>query len=263
MTIEARRIPRGVGAVLLALALVFVAAAPSAMADTIYPVNKISGASFDNGSADGFSSTRGDCTLLANLIPVVVPGVACDVTNEPNATDGAGLPGALPGSLESRYHTVADGLAAIPPLALITGDGRIRSGSFTVGASGAATLLWDRRALIDAVIAIGGQGTYTFSLVNETAGTTTALGSETLTRNVLIKTVDTGWQTLQAPITTPVVAGSTYHLQIDTHFQDQIVAAAESSFTFRFDNIRFRVADGTPTFVSAPTVFTDPATAIG
>jgi hypothetical protein len=43
MTIEARRISRRAGATLLALALTLIAAAPSAMADTIYPDNKAHG----------------------------------------------------------------------------------------------------------------------------------------------------------------------------------------------------------------------------
>ena len=41
MTIEARRIQRGVGATLLALALILIAAVPQARADTIYPVNDL------------------------------------------------------------------------------------------------------------------------------------------------------------------------------------------------------------------------------
>ena len=66
----------------------------------------------------------GECTLLANLLPIVIPGVVCDVSNQHNATDGAGLPGAPPGSIESEYRTVVDGLAIIPPLALLVGEGR-------------------------------------------------------------------------------------------------------------------------------------------
>jgi hypothetical protein len=263
MTIEARRIPRGVSATLLALAFILIAAVPSAMADTIYPINKLSGASFDNGSADGFSSAADSCTLLPNLLPITLPGVVCGVQNTTNPTDGAGLPAATPGSIQSEFSAVADGLAIIPPLTLLRGNGTFRSAPFAVSGSGQGRLTWDRRALINALIAIGGTGNYTFFLVDDTTSTTTSLAFEQLTRNVLLKPVDTGWQTLAAPNTVAVVAGRTYHLEIRTVFTDQVLTAAENTFTFRFDNIRFRVADGTGTFVSAPTVFTDDATNIG
>ena len=49
MTIEARRIQRGVGASLLALALILIAAVPIAHADTIYPDNVITGSHFSTG----------------------------------------------------------------------------------------------------------------------------------------------------------------------------------------------------------------------
>jgi hypothetical protein len=256
MTIEARRVHRGVSGALLALALVLLAAAPVAQADTIYPINQAQGASFDNGSADGFADAGSDCTLLVNLLPIVIPGVVCEVDNQPNATDGAGDP---PGSLESKYRTVADGLAIIPPLTLLQGNGLYQSTPFTISRSGPTTLSYDRRAILNALLAIGGQGSYTISLVDESTSTSTPLASETLQRNALINEVDTTWQTLTGAATT-VTGGHTYRLDIRTQFQDQLVVAAQSTFTFRFDNIRLRVADGTTTFVSKPTVFTDDAT---
>lgn len=261
MTIEARRVHRGVSGILLALALVLLATAQVAQADTIYPTNQISGTSFDSG-ADGFADGGGSCTLLANLLPIVIPEVVCDVTNSHNATDGAGLPAAPVGSIESEYRSVVSGLAILPPLSLLEGKAKFRSEPFTIAATGPGTLLFDRRAILDAVLAIAGQGSYTITLVNEAGGARTPLVSETLTRNTLINQADTGWQTLQAPSTVPVTALERYHLEIDTLFQDQVVVAAQNTFTFRFDNIRFRVADGTGTFVSKPTVFTDEATEI-
>ncbi len=261
MTIEARRVHRGVSGALLALALVLLATAQVAQADTIYPTNQISGTSFDSG-ADGFADGGGSCTLLANLLPIVIPEVVCDVTNTHNATDGAGLPAAPVGSIESEYRSAASGLAILPPLSLLEGKGKFRSEPFTIGATGPGTLLFDRRAILDAVLAISGQGNYTITLVNEAGGARTPLVSETLTRTTLVNQVDTGWQTLQAPSAVPVTALESYHLEIDTLFQDQIIVAAQNTFTFRFDNIRFRVADGTGTFVSKPTVFTDEATLI-
>ncbi len=68
MTIEARRIPRGVGAILLALALIFIAAVPTAMADTIYPDNKITGASFDAG-LDGWTEFTNECAAARHRAP--------------------------------------------------------------------------------------------------------------------------------------------------------------------------------------------------
>lgn len=265
MTIEARRVQRCVSGALLALALVLLAAVPVAQADTIYPDNKVTGTSFDNGSADGFASTRSDCTLLSGIFPmppIVVPGVLCEVTNTTNSTDGAGTP---PGSLVSKYRTVADGLAVIPALTLIQGNGTISSSPFTVTGTGPATLSYDRRVIFDAIVAIAGQASHTVYLVNDaTPLVRQSLNTETLTRNVLVipPRVDTGWQTLSAPGTFPVTAGSTYHLEIDTQFQDQLLIAAQSTTSIGFDNIRLRVADGTPGYVSKPTAITDPATNI-
>jgi hypothetical protein len=256
MTIDAR-VRRGVGVALLTLALILLATMSVAQADTIYPDNKITGTSFDNGSADGFASTGTSCTLLANLLPIVVPNVLCSVQQEPNATEGAGSP---PGSLDVKFNSVVNGLAFIPPLALFTGKGTLRSPSFTVSDSGPATLLFDRRAILDAIIAIGGEGSYTFVLVNESAGGETPLAYEKLVRSTLLRKVDTGWQTLSGAAV-PVTAGQRYRLEIRTLFQDQVLTGALSStFRFLFDNIRLRVADGTPTFSAPPTVFTDDAT---
>jgi hypothetical protein len=256
MTIDAR-VRRGVGVTLLALALILVATASVARADTIYPDNKITGTSFDNGSSDGFASGGTSCTLLANLLPIVVPDVLCSVQQAPNATEGAGSP---PGSMEVKFSSVVNGLAFIPPLALFQGKGTLRSPSFTASASGPATLLFDRRAILDAIIAIGGEGSYTFVLVNESSGGETPLAYEKLVRSTLIRRVDTGWQTLSGPAVA-VTGGQRYRLEIRTLFQDQVLTGALSNtFRFLFDNIRLIVADGTSTFSEPPTVFTDDAT---
>jgi hypothetical protein len=258
MTIDAR-VRRGVGVTLLTLALILLAAVSVAQADTIYPDNKITGTSFDNGSADGFASAGTSCTLLANLLPIVVPDVLCSVKQEPEATDGAGSP---PGSMGVRFDSVVNGLAFIPPLTLFQGKGTLRSPSFTVGGGGPATLLFDRRAILDAIIAIGGEGSYTFVLVDESSATETPVVYEKLVRSTLIRRVDTGWQTLSGPAV-GVIAGHRYRLEIRSLFQDQVLTGALSnSFRFFFDNIRLRVADGTPTFSAPPTVFTDDATDI-
>ena len=260
MSNQAGRISRVARAGLLVLALTLCAAVPTAQADTIYPDNKVTGTSFDNGSADGFASTRSDCTLLINLLPIVVPGVLCEVTNTTNPTEGAGTP---PGSLVSKYRTVADGLAAIDPLTLIQGNGTISSSPFTVTTSGVATLSYDRRLIFDAIVALGGTGTHSVFLIDETTpGPPQLLNAETLSRDVLIARVDTGWQTLSQPGTVAVTANSIYRLEFRTQFEDQLLTAAQSTTSIGFDNIRLRVADGTPGFVSKPTAITDPATNI-
>ena len=195
MTIEARR-TRGVSAVLLALAFILIAAVPAAMADTTYPAGGISGTTFDNGSADGFSSAAASCALLPNLIPIPLPASVCQVQNTVSDTDGAGLPGAPPGAIQSKFTTAANALSAIPPLTLIEGNGTIRSPTFTVSGSGPATLLYDRRAIFDALLSLGVQATHSIVLVNETANTSTTLKSETLTVNNLLAPVTTPWSTL-------------------------------------------------------------------
>ncbi len=261
MTTEARRIKRGVGATLLALAFTLIAAVPMAQADTIYPINQLGGATFDNGSADGFTATANSCTLLPLLLPITIPGVLCTVANTTNPTDGAASPPDLPGSIESKATLAAQGLAVIPPLTLIGAEGGFRSQSFTVTDDGPATLSFDRRAIFDAVLALGDEARYEISLVRESTNVSTQLAAETVPANVILTPVDTGWDPGIGG-TTPVVADESYHLRIDTHFQTQLLAAALNNKTLRFDNIALRVDDDTPTFVSAPTAITDPATNI-
>lgn len=255
MTIEARRIQRGAGAALLALALILIAAVPNARADTIYPDNQLSGTTFDLG-ADGWASTREECELLPNLLPLTSPDVLCEVRNTHDPTHGNPA-----GSLKSEFRSVVSGLAEIPPLSLFEGDGTISSPQFTVTGSGPATLRYDRRALINALISINGQGTYTFVLVNDSTPGEQPLATETVVGNTLLfpPTFDSGFATMTAP-SVPVTGGQTYRLEIRTTFTQQVLQAAQGTFTFFFDNISLRVADGTPTFVSAPTAITDPAT---
>lgn len=255
MMIEARRIQRGVGASLLALALILIAAVPSARADTIYPDNQLSGSTFDLG-ADGWSSAADECELLPNLLSIPTPDVLCEVRNTHDATHGN-----PPGSLESEFRSTVGGLAAIPPLSLFEGRGTISSPQFTVTGSGPATLRYDRQAMIDALISINGQGTYTFVLVNDTTPGEQPIATETVVGNTLLvpPSFDTGFATMTAPAV-PVTGGQTYRLEIRTAFSQQVLQAAQGTFTLRFDNIALRVADGTPTFVSAPTAITDPAT---
>ena len=261
MNTKARRISRGVGATLLALAFSFVAAVP-ASADTIYPINQLGGAQFDNGSADGFTAQPQDCQLLPLLLPITIPGVLCSVVNTTNPTDGAASPPDPPGSIESRNNVAVNALAVIPPLTVIRGRGGFRSQSFTIAGSGVGTLSYDRRAIFDAVLAISDNANYQIVLVREPTNTETVLGGETITATVLLTPSDTGWDTLGALVTPALTAGDSYHLEIRTQFDTTIAAAALNSKTLRFDNIALRVDDTTPTFVSPPTAITDPATGI-
>ena len=262
MTTESRRLPRGVSAILLTLAFTLIAVVPSAQADTIYPINDLTGASFDNGSADGFAGTSA-CFLLPNLLSVPVATPLCEVTQTTNPTDGAGNPPNPPGSLESRFEPAANAFAAAPAQ-ILRGTGTFRSLPFTIGGTGPlpATFNFDRRAIAEAVLSLGDSGSYTITLVNESTSGTQTLATETISEALtLLSPVDSGWQ--PRPQSTPtVVAGSTYRIEIATLFQTQIAVAALNRFTLRFDNIRLRVQDGTPTFVSPPTAITDPATNI-
>lgn len=258
MQIEARRLRLGARATLLALALFLTAAVPIAHADTIYPDNQLAGTTFDLG-ADGWFSVSEECMLLDGLLPIDSPDVACEVQNTHNGTEGNPA-----GSLESRFRSVANGLASIPPLAIFEGTGTISSPSFAVTGSGDATLKFDRRAFVDAVVALGTEGEYTFNLVNETTPGTQQLATETIDATLLLQppTFDSGWATTTAPAAVPVEAGQTYHIEIVTSFRGPLVDAAEATFSLFFDNVGLRVADGTPTFVSAPIAITDPATEI-
>ena len=257
MTIEARRIQRGVGAALLALALILIAAVPIARADTIYPDNQLSGSTFDLG-ADGWFAADENCQLLANLLPITVPDVLCEVDNTHDATNGNPA-----GALKSEFRSVAGGLGALDPLLLFKGKGTFLSPDFTVTGSGPATLRYDRRAMINALISLNAKGTYTFVLVNETTPGETPLVTETITASTLLipPTFDSGFASMTAPAV-PVTGGQTYHIEIRTEFEQDILQAAQGTFALFFDNIALRVADGTPTFVSAPLAITDPATEI-
>ncbi len=263
MTIEARRVQRGVSGVLLALALVLLAAVPVAQADTIYPDNKLSGTTFDNGSADGFTATADSCKLLPNLLDDLnLPGVVCGVENTTNPTDGANTPAEPPGSLQSEFKTAVNALALIPQLTVIEGKGVLRSPSFTAVGTGPATLTFQRRAIFDALLALGDEAIYDIVLVNNLSNVENLLATETIMRDVLLNQVDTGWVPKAGTAVPTVTAGQSYRLEIRTTFHTQLVVAALSTTTLRFDNISLRVADGTPTFVSPPTAITDPATNI-
>lgn len=259
MTIEARRIRRGAGASLLALALILIAAVPIARADTIYPDNVITGSHFSTGlshppagTGSGWSVVSNSCTLLIGLIPTSDPA-----TCNADTTHAAGI-GTPPGSLQQAYSPPANGLGPL----LFNATTVAESSNFTIGASGPTTFQFDRRADVQSLVNLDSHAVYTFTLVNVTAGNTRQeLFSEDLDDS---DNVFQGQLRDAAPAAgglPDVIAGNTYKIEIRTVFQTAILSAALQNTIVNFDNIRLRVQDGTPGF-GAPTVQTTPASAI-
>jgi hypothetical protein len=233
MKIQARRVSRGLSAGLLSLALILIAVVPAAQAATTYP----DAGAFTEG-ADGYSSASTSCTLLPNLLPILAPDVLCEVTNKHSETLGN-----PPGSLVSEFRSVVNGLAIIPPLSLFEGRGTLRSPSFTVTDAGRATLRFDRRAVMNALLSLNGRGTYTFVLVHESTTGERPLATETITASTLLSEFDTGWRSMLA--STVDLAAGQYRLEIRTSFRQDVLQAAQGTFKLLFDNVRLRVEDGT------------------
>ncbi|MEA2130205.1 MAG: hypothetical protein QOJ85_3096 [Solirubrobacteraceae bacterium] len=244
MTIDARRV-RGVGAILLALALILIAAVPSAMADTIYPDNKLTGTSFDSG-LDGWTAFSNNCTVLLGLIPSNDPS-----TCRADTTHAAGI-GTPPGSLQQGYEPPVNGLSPL----LFKATTTARSPQFTIAQPGTTTFQFDRRADVQALLNLDSRALYTFTLVDVTNGNTRQeLFRENLTD---ADNVFQGWLNEGLP---DAVAGHTYYIELQTVFDTAILSAALQRTIANFDNIRLRVEDGTPNF-RQPTVVTLPATDI-
>ncbi|MDP2709946.1 MAG: fibronectin type III domain-containing protein [Solirubrobacteraceae bacterium] len=256
MTFEARRIPRGVGATLLALALFLIAAVPMAQADTIYPDNVITGSHFTNGlshtpagTGSHWEEVSNSCVVLLGLLPSTNP-LVCNS----NTTHAPAI-GTPPGSLQQGYNGLLDGLGPL----LFEATARAQSSTFTMGpnvngASGEMTFQFDRRADVETILNFEGEATYTFTLQNLTAGTSQELFSERLTdaNNIFDGRLRTGL--LNA------VPGNVYRIDLETVFSCGVLCVGLQETIVNFDNLRLRVADGTPTFVSAPTAITDDAT---
>lgn len=241
MTIEARR---GVGALVLTVALLL-AVAPAAHADTIYPDNQIEGTSFFAG-ADGYATVFNGCRLLLGLIPVNDPAT-CQTMTTHNATVGN-----PPGSLEQSYQAVAN---ALSPL-LFEATAIARSPSFTVTTGGPTSFQVDRRADVLALLDLGTNATYTFTLVDVTAGgTTQVLASENVTD------ADNAFQSVLNGALPDTISGHTYYIEVKSFFRTALLSVALGRMVVDFDNVRLRVKDGTASF-GAPTAVTDPATDI-
>jgi len=245
MTTEARRVKRGGGALILTLALLLLAAVPAAHADTIYPNNQIEGTSFDAG-ADGFTTVSNGCRLLLGLIPTD-DEATCQTMTSHNPTVGN-----PPGSLEQSYQAVAN---ALSPL-LFDATAVARSPEFTVATGGPTSFQVDRRADVLALLDLGTNATYTFRLVDVTAGgTSQVLATENVTD------ADNAFQSVLNEALAPTITGHTYYIEVTTVFRTALLSVALGRMVVDFDNVRLRVKDGTPTF-GAPTVVTDPATDI-
>ena len=238
MTIEARRIQRGVGATLLALALILIAAVPIARADTIYPDNVITGSHFTTGlahppSGSAWTAFENKCTLLLGLIPVNDP-----VTCNADTTHAAGI-GTPPGSMQQGYQPPADGLHPL----LFSATTIARSSNFDIGpningATGTTTFQFDRRADVQALLNLESYAIYTFTLVDVTnGGTRQELFKERLDDS---DNVFQGWLNEGLP---PVVPGHQYYIEVETVFQTAILTAALQKTIVNFDNIRLRVED--------------------
>jgi hypothetical protein len=252
MTSEAWRIQRGVGAVLLALALIMIAAAPGARADTIYPDNVITGTDFTNGltgsGGSGWTALPATCKLLLGLIDVSNDPTTCNA----DTTHAAGI-GTPPGSLQQAYQPPAD---ALSPL-LFSATTVVVSSPFTVATGGPTTFQFDRRADVDAILDGDSHATYTWTLVDQSAGNAR--------RELFKEEIDDSDNTFRGQLNNNmpnVETGHTYHLELSTVFETGIASVALQKTITNFDNIRLRVVDGTSLF-GAPTAVTDPATDIG
>ena len=212
----------------------------------------ITGSDFTTGLAhppggSGWTAFSNTCTLLLGLIPSEEP-----VTCNTDTTAAAGI-GAPPGSMQQAYSPPADGLAPL----LLNATATARSSTFTIGAAGPTTFQFDRRADVQAILNGDSHASYTFTLVDVTAGgTRQELFRETLTD------ADNTFQGWLNEGLAPVVAGHAYYIELQTVFATGILSAALQRTIANFDNIRLRVQDGTAGF-RQPTVVTLPADEIG
>lgn len=253
MTSEVMRVPRGAGAVLLAFALFLIAAVPNAHADTIYPDNVITGSHFSTGLSHApggshYEATRTDCTLLIGLINVSNDPVTCNA----DTTHAAGI-GTPPGSLQQAYQPPADGLSPL----LFNATTIATTSTFTVATGGPTTFQFDRRADVDAILDGDSRATYTWTLIDDTAG-----GTRTELYKEVLNDSDNIFEGRLNDQMAPLVTGHTYRLELRTLFDTAILTVALQKTIANFDNIRLRVKDGTSTF-GAPTAVTDDATNIG
>ena len=268
MTIQARRLSRGVGASLLALALILIAAVPIASADTIYPDNKITGTSFDLG-LDGWSEFSNSC-ILVDVLGLEL-GIPANPTVCSPHTDHSAGHGTPPGSLEQSSEQVVSAQVLGEAHRSRPGDGH-SAVSGVHRAHGRGRDLYGRSALHRRSGAPAGHrhrgtGSVQLQLLPHrpgVAGTPLILDGDTVdvTRNE-----DPAF-TGHGPIVLPpgsVVSGHSYRIAVTTTFRaaPTLLTLIAAAYTARaqYDNVRLRVQDGTPTFGPA-TAVTEDATEI-
>ena len=254
MTTEARRLSRGVGASLFALALFMMLAVPIARADTIYPDNKITGTSFDLG-LDGWSEFSNSCVLVS-LGDDLELGVPVNPTVCSPHTDHSAGHGTPPGSLEQSSEQVVSAQALGELVGLVKGTATALSPVFVVPTGGPATFTVDRRFTVEAVLPLGitddpVRFNYNFFLQDLTAGTSLILDGDTVDINRNQDPSFTG----HGPIVLPpgsVQSGHSYRIAVTTTFRAKptVLSLIAAAYTARaqYDNVRLRVQDGTPTF---------------
>ena len=228
MTIEARRLSRGVGASLLALALILIAAVPIASADTIYPDNKITGTRFDYGlgsAGSEFSNELHRCSPLLGDIELGIP------------TDPVGLRSPHTGHSAGHRHAARIARAvqrtrpcprrcsAAPSAPSVARPRRCRRCS-SVPTGGAATFKVDRRFTVEALLPLGildrqpVRFNYNFFLVDQ-ADRRHARSSSTATRRTSTDNQTTRVHRARAhhdPMGA-VMSGHSYRIEVTTTFR--------------------------------------------
>ena len=215
----ARSATRRTGAAALAVTALLAAVAPAQGATTNYPTG---GSSF-SGGADGWTGSGTSCSLLSGV------GALCTAAN---TYDGA------KGNPAGSIATSVD--VTVNVAALFRGTGTWTSPSFTVPAGGpvtGATFQYDRRFDAGGLLSLAPSSTVDVTLVDQTAGSTSALPSETLDFG------DSVFATRGVGVPAGVLtSGHTYALQLKTTTTTTLLGAGVigQSHT-RFDNVRVAV----------------------
>jgi hypothetical protein len=205
---------------LLALTLALLGVAPAAAlagSSTTYP----SDGTFD-ANAGGWTQS-GSCALL------------CSMTSTWDNTAGVGTP---LGSLKSTFS------AAVSVLGSGTATWRSPTFAWAPATPTSATFSVQRAATVAGLLGVGGAASWSASLVDETAGTTTSLVSEPLTTAMPFS--------LKSVSVTPslLVQGHSYHLELATSMS--VVLAAVSAAAVSFDQVALTgYVPSPPTIASA------------
>ncbi|MDQ5833654.1 MAG: hypothetical protein M3550_11475 [Actinomycetota bacterium] len=206
------------GTAALAATALLAAAAPAQGATTNYPAG---GSSF-SGGADGWTGSDASCSPLSGV------GSLCTAAN---TYDGAvGNPA---GSIATNVDVTVNALT------LFRGTGTWTSPPFTVPAGGpvtGATFQYDRRFDVGGLLSLAPSSTVDVTLVDQTAGSTSALPSETLDFG------DSVFATRGVGVPAGVLtSGHTYALQLETTTTSTVALGVLGKSHTRFDNVRLAV----------------------